>query len=277
VVTASADDIAWLWEADTGCELHILPHQDVVYGASFSPDGGKVLTISQDRIAFDQQKKTSTYFLAAQIWDAETGSELVAFRPEGALRMADLSPDGQKLVIALLDGTARVLDAASATELSVLRGHEGPLRSASFSPDGQKIVTVSEDHTARLWDVATGKPLTVLRGHEGQIVGADFSPDGRNLLTASADGTARVWDAATGAVFAVLRGHEGQAWSAGFSSDGAKVLTTSGRTVRLWSLPTYRSLEELLVYAKALPLPPLSEAQCREFGILPGRCTWPPP
>ena len=35
-------------------------------------------------------------------------------------------------------------------------------------------------------------------------------------------------------------------------------------------------LDELVAYAKALALPPLSEAQCREFGILPERCIWLP-
>ena len=276
VLTASEDGTARLWEADTGRELLVLHHQGEVYGAFFSTDGKKVLTISQHRVIVDRQKETVTYALAAQLWDAESGRERLALRPEGVLRMAKLSPDGQKLVIALEDGTARVLDAASAKELSVLRGHEGPVGDVSFSPDGQKIVTVSKDQTVRLWDAATGVQLTVLRGHERSISGANFSPDGRSLLTASADGTARVWDTATGAVLAVLHGHKGEPRPVGFSQDGFKVLTRSERVVRLWSLPTYRSLDGLVAYAKALALPPLSEAQCREFGILPERCIWLP-
>jgi WD40 repeat protein len=277
VLTASEDGTARLWDADTGRELLVLRHKDEVWGAFLSRDGRKVLTLSPDRLDIDQQKITVKRFLAARIWDAETGRELWASPSGGALRMALLSPDGQKIAVALEDGTARVLDTANGKELSVLRGHEGAVSNAKFSSDGQKIVTVSEDQTARLWDAAAGTQLAILRVPEGAISGAEFGPDGKILLTTSTDRTARVWDAATGAALAVLRGHEGQVWSRGFSQDGAKLLTISERTARLWSLPTYRSLDELVVYAKALALPPLSEVQCREFGILPERCAWPPP
>ena len=174
VLTASEDGTARLWDAATGAALAAFPHgaavstaffgadggrcsrpqrmvppgygrlipavnllvlrhKDEVWGAFFSRDGRKVLTLSRGRLDIDQQKMTATY-LAAQVWDAETGRELLALRPEGVLRMALLSPDGQKIVMALEDGTARVLDAANGKELSVLRGHEGPVGERSAQP-----------------------------------------------------------------------------------------------------------------------------------------------
>jgi WD40 repeat protein len=53
------------------------------------------------------------------------------------------------------DNTARIWDAATGKEITVLRGHENVLLSAAFSPDGARIVTASEDKTARVWDAAT--------------------------------------------------------------------------------------------------------------------------
>jgi dipeptidyl aminopeptidase/acylaminoacyl peptidase len=94
-------------------------------------------------------------------------------------------------------------DAATATEIAVLRGHENRVFSAAFSPDGARIVTASWDNTARIWD-ATVKEIAVLRGHErfanGSPIAYDkstaaFSPDGRRIVTALADNTARIWDA----------------------------------------------------------------------------------
>jgi WD40 repeat protein len=108
---------------------------------------------------------------------------------------AAFSPDGARIVTASYDKTARIWDAATGKEITVLRGHEGYVWSAAFSPDGARIVTASQDKTARIWDAATGKEITVLRGHEGYVWSAAFSPDAARIVTASEDKTARIWDA----------------------------------------------------------------------------------
>jgi WD40 repeat protein len=107
---------------------------------------------------------------------------------------ASFSPDGQRIVTASEDRTARVWDAATGKELARLQGHEGNVSAAWFSPDGQRIVTASLDKTARVWDAATGKELARLQGHEDHVSAASFSPDGKHVVTASSDKTARVWD-----------------------------------------------------------------------------------
>jgi WD40 repeat protein len=105
------------------------------------------------------------------------------------------SPDGKRIVTTSDDkGTARVWDAATATEIAILRGHEGNVSSAAFSPDGTRIVTASTDNTARIWDAATAKEIAVLRGHTGWVLSVAFSPDGTRIVTASTDNTARIWD-----------------------------------------------------------------------------------
>jgi len=72
---------------------------------------------------------------------------------------AQFSPDGQRVVTASLDGTARRWDAASGKPLGEPMKHEAEVWSAQFSPDGQRVVTASADHTARLWDAASGKAI----------------------------------------------------------------------------------------------------------------------
>jgi WD40 repeat protein len=152
------------------------------------------------------------------------------------------SPDGERIVTASSDGTARLWDATSGAELHVLRGHEGTVSSPAFSPDGERVVTASEDGTARLWDVASGEELHVLRAHGREVRSALFSPDGTQVVTASEDGTARVWDVASGEELHVLR-HEAptrtRVWRGGvksavFSPDGARVVTASRNAARLW-------------------------------------------
>ena len=68
-----------------------------------------------------------------------------------ALIAAAFSQDGNFIVTASADKTARVWDARSGKSLAVLH-HTNRVVKAVFSPDGKRIVTTSWDHTARLWD-----------------------------------------------------------------------------------------------------------------------------
>jgi WD40 repeat protein len=70
---------------------------------------------------------------------------------EAGVTSGSFSPDGQRLVTASGDGTARVWKADGSGEVVVLRGHKDRVNSASFSPDGQRIITNSEDGTTRVW------------------------------------------------------------------------------------------------------------------------------
>ncbi|MFT3717311.1 KGGVGR-motif variant AAA ATPase [Pseudorhodoferax sp.] len=145
---------------------------------------------------------------------------------------AAFSPDGQTVLTASADNTARLWD-RSGQVLAELRGHTDPVWHAAFSPDGQTVLTASWDKTARLWD-RSGQVLAELRGHTGPVVHVAFSPDGQTVLTASWDKTARLWDR-SGQVLAELRGHTGRVVHAAFSPDGQTVLTASAdNTARLW-------------------------------------------
>jgi hypothetical protein len=108
---------------------------------------------------------------------------------------AQFSPDGQRVVTASADKTARLWDATSGKAIGEPMKHEDVVNSAQFSPDGQRVVTVLEDKTALLWDAASGKPIGEPMRHKDVINSAQFSPDGQCVVTASWDKTARLWDA----------------------------------------------------------------------------------
>ena len=147
---------------------------------------------------------------------------------------ADFSPDGQHVLTASADGTARIWRRDGAAPAVELRGHTGAVYLAAYSPDGTLLVTAGADSTARVWrSDGTGTPV-VLR-HRGPVSAASFSPDGRTILTASADSLARLWPADGSGAPAELRGHAGRVTGAAFSRDGARILTWSDdRTARVW-------------------------------------------
>ncbi|OJH38339.1 CHAT domain-containing protein [Cystobacter ferrugineus] len=154
---------------------------------------------------------------------------------QAQINAVTFSRDGQWVVTASGDNTARVWRADGTGTLVVLRGHEKEVWSAAFSPNGQWVVTASGDNTARVWRAdGTSTPL-VLRGHEKEVWSAAFSPDGQWVVTASGDNTARVWRADGSGTPLVLRGHEKGVVSAAFSPDGQWVVTASADyTARVW-------------------------------------------
>jgi len=151
------------------------------------------------------------------------------------LSSVKFSPDGQRIVTASWDGTAKIWDASTGELLANLEGHTGVVESAVFSPDGKKIVTASDDHTAKIWDASTGKVLVKLEGHTDNVLSAAFSPDGKKIVTSSRDKTAKIWDTSTGKLMANLKSHADQVNSAAFSLNGKKIVTVSDDgTAKIW-------------------------------------------
>jgi dipeptidyl aminopeptidase/acylaminoacyl peptidase len=105
VVTASFDNTARLWDAQSGQAIGApLQHEKDVHSAAFSPDGTRVVTASFDN--------------TARIWDAQSGQAIGApLKHEEAVTSAAFSPDGTRVVTASMDGTARIWDAQSADML----------------------------------------------------------------------------------------------------------------------------------------------------------------
>jgi WD40 repeat protein/TPR repeat protein len=231
-IVIASDQIARIWDPAALKQIAALSgHTDFVRSVAFSPDERRILTASND--------------WTARIWDAAGGAQLAVLSGHGEgipsdeeggnVRSAAFSPDGQRIVTASNDKSARIWDAATGKQLAVLSGHDHAVRTAMFSPDGKRIVTASADQTARIWDAAEARLLDVISGHADMVWSAAFSPDGQRIVTASFDDTVRVWDAATAKPLAVLPGHRDDVWSAAWSPDGRRIVTASvDRTARIW-------------------------------------------
>jgi WD40 repeat protein len=94
---------------------------------------------------------------------------------KGSVRTAAFSADGQRVVTASSDGTARVWDASSGKSLATLSGHTKAVNAAAFSVDGQRVVTASSDGTARIWPSWRWNPEALAR----LDVGRELTPDER--------------------------------------------------------------------------------------------------
>ena len=159
----------------------------------------------------------------------------------------DYHPDGDRLVTAGADGTARIWDSETGEELYVLDKHTAGLTSVTFSPDGRYLATSqasgkpfnvdTSPGPVRIWDAETGQiRFSFESGHGDSIWELAFSPDGRFLATASGDGTIRLWAMDFGAGSAerkaTLAGRPIGVLRATFSPDGRTSATSTGSEVR---------------------------------------------
>jgi WD40 repeat protein len=198
-------------------------HESSLWSASFTPDGRRVVTASEDG--------------TVRVWDVGSGDQLAIFQGHtGSVRVAAFNPDGSQLITASTDETARLWNVK--TQRATILKHRAVVRSAAFDPDGRRVVTASDDDTARVWDAQTGDRIAVLMGHTAPVRVAAFSPNGRYVLTASDDTTAHLWDAETGNVIHIFEGHTESVRGAAFSPDGAYAVTTSleDHSARVWDV-----------------------------------------
>ncbi|HEV3435992.1 MAG TPA: protein kinase, partial [Gemmata sp.] len=227
----------WEWhylkQQTCGGIFTLYGHTASVLSVSFSPDGTRIVTGSNDN--------------TTRVWDARTGTPLIDLKePTAGIASASFSPDGTKIVTGTVGNTARVWDARTGTSLIELKGHTGAVYAASFSADGTRIVTGSNDSTARVWDARTGIPLIELKGHTNAVFAASFSPDSTRIVTGSWDSKARVWDVRTGTPLIDLKEQTGGVNSVSFSPDGMRIITGSNDgTARVWDARTGTPLIEL--------------------------------
>jgi hypothetical protein len=179
-------------------------------------------------------------------WTTPFSTELEAKLAGGALStrlhrlfssVVDFSRDGERVLTASSDNTARIWDAESGKGIAVLKGHTDVVYAAAFSGDDKRVVTASRDKTARIWDADSGNEIALLKDHAANVDSAAFSGDGKLVVTAPGDNTVRIWNAENGNQIAVLKGHTAPVIDAVFSGDGKWVLTASDdNTARIWDV-----------------------------------------
>jgi len=161
-------------------------HTDVVRGVAFLPDGRRMVSVSQDKLA--------------RIWDMPTRTVLSTLPMEGGLLSADVSADG-RLVAVVLErggkGVARVWDIEKGKVVCQFAPEMSPGRAncIRFTPDGTRLVTSGQRlRYGVLWDTTTGTELGRFDIDDiPHVHQAAFSPDGW-LLAIGAVGRVRLFD-----------------------------------------------------------------------------------
>jgi len=180
VVSAAADNPPIkLWDSESGVLIRgiALPEVTEVTSIAFSPSGDILaLGTPRDLVLL----KTSDWTLLRTIKGHESWIRGIAF-----------ASDGQTVITASDDKTARLWKIESGEAVMVLNGHTASVRSVAFSPNGELIATGGLDKTARVWS-AEGKPVGTI-SHPRPVYAVGFNDAGTELVTGAGDNTVRLW------------------------------------------------------------------------------------
>jgi len=166
-----------------GIPLH---HERPVTSASFSSDGKRILTVSEDE--------------TARLWDVESRSEIIVSRASWQrISLADFGL-GKSFKLTVSDDNNVRISGMTKSRCNNLSSMEG----SKIARDRQRALTVGRDNTVRIRDGEKGKVITVLEVTSDKIISAAFSPDGKHVLVTTLPegwcskarplgGTVRIW------------------------------------------------------------------------------------
>jgi WD40 repeat protein len=195
LASASWDETAKVWDAETGQEILTLKHADIVWSVAYSPDDRYIVTGSGG-----YGPNMERFTAEVKLWDAKTGKEIRTLNGHsGEVVSVAFSPDGKRIVSGSRDTTLKVWDAQTGQEIHTLRGHMNWVTGVAYRPDGKHIVSGSGDILGpgelKVWDAQTGQLLHTLKGHPGQILSVAYSPDGKWIVSGGTDNSLKIWDA----------------------------------------------------------------------------------
>jgi WD40 repeat protein len=175
------------------------------------------------------------------LWNLSHGERLTLNTRANAVLSVAWSPDARLLASAGSDGTVRLWDASTGTEVRTLTGHSGkdpyPWRLA-FSHDGKRLASAIQyagpDRSSeiRIWETDTGRLVSAPDLPNGAVSGLAFSADDQHLVTATIywknlprdQCAVQFWSAAGQLERSVAVPVAGPVATAGLSPDGRRVV-----------------------------------------------------
>jgi eukaryotic-like serine/threonine-protein kinase len=175
LASAGSDRRIHLWEVATSRHVDVLEgHEDSIRQLVVGADGSLLASASADG--------------SVRVWDIGRARALYTLAGPERFSALAFSPDGRMLAIADEHGSITIRDAATGSQLGLLRDEMRALRTLVFSPDSRILVSAGESGPIRLWDVLTAQELHSLPDYSGYVHALAFAPDGSSLAYCGHDG-----------------------------------------------------------------------------------------
>ena len=199
-------------------------------------------------------KKTTFFILTLLVFSAvglQTTPAQVVFEHGSGVTSVVLSRDGTVLASGTADGTVKLWDVGTHTNIATFEEHTGIIYSVSFSPNGVLLASGSADGTVKLWSVETHTNIATFEGHASGVTSVAFSPDGTTLAAGAEDGIVKLWDVDTHQNTATFGGHDASILEEGgwftpvsFLSN-TTLASGAGDSIKLWDVDTHQNTATL--------------------------------
>jgi WD40 repeat protein len=176
VATGGVDDMAKVWDLQTGKELFSVqahPEGKGVCALAFSTDGKWLATASDGLGA------------VAKIWDVSSEKEVTTFT--GHIQTDFIwglafDPESKQVATGSGIGSLKIWDPNTGEELWDLVGHNTIVSGVNYRPDGKYLASTGPDGTIRIWDPATGEQIQQYNSPKGPLFDVAFTQDGKNII-----------------------------------------------------------------------------------------------
>ncbi|MBL7858021.1 MAG: caspase family protein [Cyclobacteriaceae bacterium] len=159
-------------------------HSAKVHNILFTPDGRKIISISEDK--------------TIRVWNAETGEMVQKFEsqigdgPEGMFYSSAISPNGKLLAVAGYPVSSEsenyiiIIDLEKNQQVGTAKGHTNVINCLSFSGTGSYLASGGDDNTVRIWKMGDAAEIkTVLTiPTPSRVSSISFNPKTQELAVA---------------------------------------------------------------------------------------------
>ena len=204
-------------------------------------------------------KRTTFFILIILIFSAIglqiTHAQIVFEHGDYVYSVAFSPVDNTLLASGSSDGTVKLWDVETQTDVATLEGHAAGIASVAFSPNGMLLASGAGDGTVKLWDAKTHTNIETLEWPANEVTSVAFSPDGTLLAAGAWDGTIKLWDVETHQNIATFGGYDAATVDAIVAVETERTWFTpvsflsnttlaagSGDRIKLWDVETEENI-----------------------------------
>lgn len=220
--TTSDDGTVRVWETRTGRQQHIFNFgRGRTRNVSFSQDENNLLVQIDGRRFFT--------------WSLLSNTVRDFHFQDASVQSVNYSPDGNRIVAAYTDRTARVWDFQRRRQYPDMKAETPGIRFAEYSSDNERILTMSKNRLA-LWDAFTLRRAKTRWSKKEEFRKAKISPDRSIVAAGTMQGEIVIWDTVGRKNNKILIGHNNFILDLNFSPNGQQIVSTAhDRTAIIWT------------------------------------------
>ncbi|TXR54746.1 WD40 repeat domain-containing protein [Reinekea thalattae] len=196
---------------------------------SWNHKDGYITDILYTDISDDGRFALTANYYNVVIWHTETGEAISFWEAPGRIESADLSQDGQYIMLGLNNSTAVIFHSQLGAMIAEFQ-HGGPVGSVAINVSGGFAATGSEDGTAKLWSLEDFS-LVKEFPHDNQVSMVKFSDTGRQLLIVPANEEAELWTTQSLRLRSTISLGNYRIYSAQFVGENRLIVGTTHRNI----------------------------------------------